>query len=66
MAEAAQPGWDHVFDRYGFEWALISPRSTLADLLTELPEWDLVYVSSRHEHPDAAAVVFRRVEKTFP
>ena len=50
----AEPGWDDVMEKWQIQTALLPARSTLANLLRELPEeWHPVY-------EDKVAVVFKK------
>lgn len=46
-------GWREVLDRYGFEWALLSPDSQLGQLLRRSPGWRL-------EVEEKGSLLFRR------
>jgi hypothetical protein len=50
----AEPGWEKVLEKWQIKTALLPARSTLANLLRELPrEWHAVY-------EDHVAVVFKK------
>ena len=49
----AEPGWESVFDEERVVWVLVPAESTLANLLSERPEWAAVY-------RDTVAVLYRR------
>jgi hypothetical protein len=56
----AEPGWEKVLEKWHIQTALLPARSTLANLLRELPkEWHPVY-------EDKVAVVFRKETRDDP
>jgi hypothetical protein len=53
----AEPGWEKVLEKWHIQTALLPARSTLANLLRQLPQdWHAVY-------EDNVAVVFRKDER---
>jgi hypothetical protein len=48
-----QPGWENVLAQEQVSWVLVPAESTLANLLSERPEWTAVY-------RDTVAVLYRR------
>ena len=45
--------WRQVFDRHGINLVILVPNSLLADVLTETPDWQMIY-------SDDKAVIFSR------
>jgi hypothetical protein len=51
-ADAGRPRWEELFEEYGFQIALIRPRSALRHRLEAHPDWESIHVREEAEETD--------------